>query len=389
MRNAAFVLTAIILGLSSTRTNAQTSTPNQPTQAANHDWTYGGFVDLGYPFDFNHPPNKLFRSRGTAWHVDDVYLDMTAVYVKKKASEQSRWGTELEVQTGKDDEIFGFSATAPNIAGADWLRHVGLANVSYLASAGKGLTLQGGVFGSLIGYDSLYAKDNFNYTRPWGADFTPYLMLGVNASYLFTDKLTGTFYVVNGYWHLADANNVPSSGVQLAYKATPKVTVKETVLAGPHQTNTSLEFWRFLSDTIVEHRTDRLVVAFNGHFSTEQVDESVPFRAWWVAAQLPVRWNVRGPWSVTVRPEYAWDSDGRWTLAEQSVKALTTTLEYRAPHKWANAILRLEHRVDDSRGPGGGFFDDHEASPGVVALTPTQHLLIFGAVFTFDSPSQR
>lgn len=356
---------------------------------SNPDFTYGGFIDLGYLRAFNDPPNKLFRSRGTAWHVNDLHLNMTGAYVKKRASEQSRWGAELLVQTGKDDESFGFSATAPNMGGSDVLRHLGLANVSYLAPAGKGLAIQGGIFPSLIGYDSLYAKDNFNYTRPWGADFTPYLMLGVNASYPFNDKLTGTFYVVNGYWHLADANGVPSSGVQLAYKVNPEVTVKETVLAGPHQSNTSFEFWRFLSDTIVERRTERFVFALNGHFSTEKVDESTPFRSWWAALQVPMRWNVQGPWSVAVRPEVAHDSSGRWTLAEQTVEALTTTLEYRAPLKQSSVIFRLEHRVDNSTGSQGGFFDDHEISAGVTALRPTQHLLGFAVIFTFDRTYQR
>jgi Putative beta-barrel porin-2, OmpL-like. bbp2 len=386
---------ALVLGLITTagaQTNpndrrAQVSTPAAPVQAL--DWTYGGFLDVAYPNALNDPFNKLFRSRGTAWHVDDLYLNMSGVYAKKKAMERSRWGTELLVQSGKDDEIFGFSATAPNIGGSAFLRHLGLANVSYLAPVGKGLTIQGGIFTSLIGYDSLYAKDNFNYTRPWGADLTPYLMLGVNASYPFTEKLTGTLYVVNGYWHLAHANNVPSSGMQLAYKATPQITVKETVLAGPHQTNTSLDFWRFLSDTIVERRWDRLVIAGNFHVATENVEAADPFRAWWVAAQLPVRWNVRGPWSVAVRPELARDSSGRWTLAEQTVRALTTTLEYKATYKWANAILRFEHRVDTSTGAQGGFFDDFEVSPGNIALLPTQHLLVFAAILTLDSPSHR
>src|SRR5439155_16858546 len=102
---------------------------------------------------------------------------MAAAYVRKKASEQSRWGTHLTVQGGKDSEVFGFSATAPNLSGADWMPHVGLANVSYVARAGRGLTLQGGIFGSFIGYDSLYARDNFNYTRPWGVDITPYVIM--------------------------------------------------------------------------------------------------------------------------------------------------------------------------------------------------------------------
>lgn len=351
--------------------------------------TYGGFLDASYLRAFNDPANKLFRSRGTTWHVNDLHLNMAAAYARKKLSESSRWGGEFLVQAGKDDEIFGYSATATNMDGSHVLRHLGLANLSYLAPAGKGLTIQAGIFSSLIGYDSLYAKDNFNYTRPWGADFTPYLMLGVNASYPFTEKLTGTFYVVNGYWHLAHANDVPSSGAQLAYKLTPEITVKETVLAGPHQENTSFQFWRFLSDTIVERRTNRFVVAVNGHFSSERVDDVAPLRAWWAAAQFPVRWNVHGRWSVAVRPEVAWDSHGRWTLAEQSVKALTTTLEYRRPYKAANTILRLEHRVDNSTGSEGGFFDDHEISPGVIALRPTQHLLIFAAIFTFDRTAAR
>jgi hypothetical protein len=345
---------------------------------------FGGFGDIGYLRDFNDPSNRLFRSRGTAWHVNELDLNMAGVYVRDKASEASRWGAELLLQTGKDCEVFGFSATAPNIGGYRWLRHVGLANVSYLAPVGKGLTLQGGIFPSLIGYDSLYAKDNFNYTRPWGADFTPYLMLGVNASYPFGDRLTGTVFVLNGYWHLAHANNVPSSGGQLAYKVTARTTLKQTVLYGPHQPDTALGFWRFLSDTIAEWKGDRATLAVEYQASSERVDVPGRPRAWWMAAQLPARWNLRGPWSVSLRPELAWDSDGRWTLYKQTVKAVTTTLEYRFPYRRTNTILRLEHRYDHSRGRDGGFFKDGEVQPGVIGLTPGQHLLIFALMFNFD-----
>ena len=166
-------------------------------------WQYGGFVDAGYLHDFNEPANHLFRSRGTTFHVNEVNLNMAAVYLRKAASESSRWGLEATVQAGDDSLIFGFSATAPDLDGARQLRHLGPTDVSYLAPVGKGLTLQGGIFSSFIGYDSLYAKDNFNYTRPWGADFTPYLMMGVNAQYPFTAKLTGALFVINDYFHLA------------------------------------------------------------------------------------------------------------------------------------------------------------------------------------------
>ena len=356
-------------------------------QPSKQDWGYGGFVDFGYAVDFNYPSNHLFRNRSTTFKVNELDLNMGGAYVKRDAAELSRWGMELKVHGGKDSEGFGFSATAPNVDGSKWLRHFGLANVSYLAPVGNGLTVQAGLFNSLIGYDSLYAKDNFNYTRPWGADYTPYLMFGVNCAYPFTKRMTGTVFVINGYSHLAHANNVPSFGGQFAFKATEHVTFKETVLYGPHQSDTALEFWRFFSDTIGEWKRDRVTVAFEYQVGTEDVAIPGSPRALWNAAQLPVHWTVHGPWSVTLRPEFAWDPDGRWTGSEQMVKAVTTTLEYRYPYKWTSTILRLEHRYDDSRGKGGGFFKDGEVLPGVVGLTPTQHLLILGLIFTFDSPS--
>jgi hypothetical protein len=334
--------------------------------------------------DFNDPSNHLFRSRGTTFHVNEVDLNMAALYLKKATSESSRWGTELTLQAGKDSEVFGFSATAPNLAGSNWLRHLGPTDVSYQASVGKGLSVQGGIFSSLIGYDSLYAKDNFTYTRPWGADFTPYLMMGVNAQYPLTEKLVGTLFLINGYWHLAHANNVPSSGGQLVYKPTDHLTLKQTVLYGPHQTDCDLGFWRFLSDSIVERKGDRVTVAFEYIYSSEVVDALGNPRALMMAGQLPVRWALNKRWSATVRPEFLWDRDGRWTLARQNVKAITTTLELRIPYRRTNTILRLEHRYDDSRGPDGGFFKGAEVQPGLTDLTPTQHILILAVIFTFD-----
>jgi hypothetical protein len=67
------------------------------------------------------------------------------------------------------------------------------------------------------------------------------------------------------------------------------------------------------------------------------------------------------------------------------VKAVTSTIEYRIPYRAASAIIRLEHRWDDSRGPGGGFFSDGVVDPGGLGLTPAQHLLGLGVIVTFDS----
>ncbi len=372
-----------------TSAGPQQEVPAPPPSAAAATeklWQYGALLDFGYLWDNNHPANETFRSRGTAYKVDVPIINMAGAYLRKKASESSRWGMELTLQAGQDTRVFGFSATAPNLPGYRGLRHLGPTNVSYLIPVGKGLTIQGGIFSSLVGYDSLYGKDNFCYTRPWGADFTPYFMLGVNASYPFTNKLAATFFVLNGYWHLANANSVPSWGGQLALKATDHWTVKETVLVGPHQSDTAFEFWRLLSDSIVEWKREPFTAAFEYQGATEKV--SVPAglepQASWMSAQLPMHWAFTKHWAGTVRPEVAWDSDGRWTGFPQTVKAVTSTIEYRVFIRHAIAIFRVEHRFDDSRGSDGGFFYGREIAPGVVGLTPSQHLLVFAAIFTFD-----
>jgi hypothetical protein len=203
-------------------------------------WHYGGFVDLGYSADFNFPENHLFRNRSTTPRVNELDLNMAGIYVKKDVSEQSRLGMELAVHGGQDAKDFGFGVNAPRVPNSDWYRQFGRANVSYLAPVGNGLTVQAGLFNSLIGYDSLYAKDNFNYTRPWGGDYTPYLMFGVNATYPFNDRWTGTLFIINEYFHLQNTNSVPSYGAQVAYKPSEPWTVKETIYYGPDQANTSM-----------------------------------------------------------------------------------------------------------------------------------------------------
>lgn len=348
---------------------------------ASPPWQYGASLDVGYLHDSNYPENHLFRSRGTTFWVNGVQVNMSTLYLSKPPAEKSRWGVQLTLQAGKDADFFGFSATAPNIGGYRVLRQLGPTNISYLV--GKALTLQGGIFSSFVGYDGLYAKDNLNYTRPWGADFTPYLMLGVNAQYPFSPTVTGTLLLVNGYWHLAHSNDVPSIGGQIAYKPAAKVTVKHTALFGPHQANTALSFWRSLLDNTVEWKNERITAAFEYFVGTENVDTTGQPRALWMSTQLPIRVALGSHVNLAIRPEVYWDRDGRTTLYRQTVKANTTTLEYHHPYGEANVILRLEHRIDDSRGPDGGFF------AGSSALTPTQNLLIAAVLLTFDSTVPR
>jgi len=362
------------------------STRPQGVRAEAQLWHYGAYLDLSYGLDFNFPSNHLFRNRTTTPRVNELDLNMGMAYVRKDISSQSSWGLEFAAQGGEDAKNFGFHVNQPKVGSSDQLRHFGRANVSYLAPVGRGFTLQAGLFNSLIGYESLYAKDNANYTRPWVGDYTPYLMFGINASYPVNDQLTATLYVINSYFHLSHPNNQPSYGGQIAYKPSARWTLKETIYYGPEQADTSIEFWRLFSDSIAEWKDEALTLAFENQIGTEVLAVPGRPRTFWWGAEFVARWNINGPWSVAVRPEFYWDRNGRLTGFEQFVKAVTSTLEYEVPYWWTNAIFRLEYRFDESTGPGGGFFKNGNFPTGQPMLTPGQHLLFFALLWTFDSP---
>lgn len=350
-------------------------------------WRYGAYLDIGGIVNFNVPENNLWRSRATASRHNQAAPNMVLAYVRKDVSEASRWGMELGAQGGYDSVDFAFLQGESKVGGADVLRHVHRANASYLAPLGNGLTITAGLFNSLMGYESLYAKDNANYTRSWIADNTPYMMFGVNAAYPVNDRLTVTAFVINRYYHLAYTVAQPSYGGKWSYALTPRLTAMQTLYWGPDQTDASLEFWRLYGNHILEWKGDEVTVAASYDVGTENIaDQPGSPRAFVMGGNLMVKWHVAGPWSVALRPEFYWDRNGRWTGAEQFVKAITSTIEYKLPYRWTNTMLRVEHRYDESTGVGGGFFRRGEISSGVFGLAPSQHLVVFGLLCVFDSP---
>jgi len=360
--------------------------PETPTNSSS-SWRYGAYLDAGFSVNFNFPDNDRWRSRTTTFRHNQAAPNMVLAYVRKDVSEASRWGMELGVQGGYDSVNFAFLQGEKKVDGADGLRHLHRANASYLASVGNGLKVTVGLFDSLMGYESLYAKDNVNYTRSWIADHTPYMMFGVNAAYPVNDRLTVTAFVINRYYHLAYTVAQPSYGGKWSYALTHRLTARQTLYWGPDQTEASPELWRLYGNHILEWKGDEVTIVASYDIGTENIaDRPGRPRTFVMGGNFVVRWHVAGPWFVAVRPEFYWDRNGRWTGSEQFVKAVTSTVEYALPYQGTKTVVRMEHRYDESTGTGGGFFKNGESSFGVPKLTAGQHLLLFGLLLTFDSP---
>lgn len=365
----------------------QPSAASAEPATSTRDWRYGAYVDVSYVGNLNFPDNHLWRSRSTASHHNELSPNIGLAYVRKDATGVSRWGMELGFQGGRDSEEFAYLPGERAVDGGDVLRHIHRANVSYLAPVGNGLLVTVGLFNSLMGYESLYAKDNGNYTRSWIADYTPYMMFGANAQYSVNDRLTVTAFVINRYFHLAYTVAQPSYGGRWSYKLTPQLTATQTIYWGPDQRNTAFQFWRLYGNHILEWKGEAVTVAASFDIGTESIAEQPGSpRTFVMGGNMVLKWHVSGPWSVALRPEFYWDRNGRWTGAEQFVRAMTSTVEYEVPYKWTTMALRVEHRYDESTGAGGGFFKSGESRPGVISLTPGQHLFLMGILLSFDSP---
>lgn len=372
-----------------------TSTPPPPAENSEQEqstkslWRYGAYLDLTYPIDFNFPENHQWRSKVTTQRVNDLNLNMALAYVRKEANESSRWGMEFALQTGRD--VDGEVPNASDRFGhpyepAETFSHFSRANVSYLAPIGTGLTITAGLFNSFIGYDSFYAKDNFNYTRSYLADNSPYFMFGVSAQYRFNEAVKGVFYVINRYNFLSYPNNLPSYGTQVSWAASPRVTFIQNLYYGPDQSNTNIQYWRFFSDSILEWKRDAFTVAFAYDIGTERaIPQAGDRQVFWTGGAIWTRWQLAQPWAIAVRPELYYDPDGTLTGARQFIKAVTTTLEYKWLYRWTTTLFRLEYRFDHSTGPQGGFYTGGQVAPGIIGLTPSQNLLFFSVLWSFDS----
>jgi hypothetical protein len=330
-------------------------------ELGNRGWHFGSYVDLGYVYNFNQPANGFWRSKGTTYEVNNPRVNMFMGYVQKDATpDESRWGLEFGAQGGIDtDNLVTESPPKANkpIEHADTLRYFYRANASYLFPVGNGLEVTGGLINSYIGYESYHAIDNPNYTRGYILDNVPYFLFGAQATYPVNKRLTVSLFSVT-------------------------LTFTQNLYYGPDQESTNLQFWRFLSDSILEWKSDKFLLAFAYDVGTEkQAQLAGDPRFVWMASAVWAKWHVSGPWSVAVRPEVYWDPQGLITGAEQLIHAYTTTVEYIFSFWTFNtAAAMLEYRYDRSTGSGGGFFKGADNR-----LAPNQHQVLLGLMWAFDS----
>ena len=249
------------------------------------------------------------------------------------------------------------------------------ASVGYRAAIGRGVLLEAGIYPSHIGFKSFLSKDNWNYTRAWQGEFSPYYQTGIKVSTVLSDRWSAQLHVVNGWQIVGETNDAKSIGTQVAY-ASDRVSVTFNTLAGPELPNDD-DHWRTFGEVIAVFRaTPALQVAAVFDAAFQSRPGQAPAR--WQAAVAAARFACSNRTALALQTEVFHDPDNGISGSPQTLTGATATLEHR-PHP--QLILKVEGRYDRStRAVFSGRIPENDGTP---EGRRRQALVVLGAVATF------
>jgi hypothetical protein len=317
---------------------------------------FAGFVDGYYGWNSNDPyshENFVPGTGTTAKRSDEFALNLACLEV----SSDAKLGFKLSVVAGNGTEIVHAGEPDGTGTGSSTYENIYEAWISYKAT--DRLTLKGGIYPSHIGFEGFYSKDNWNYTRSWLGEFSPYYQAGVNAAYKFDDHWSGELHLLNGWQIIGENNDSKAIGGRIAYSG-ERLSASLNTFSGPELANND-DDWRHFGNLLVSYALD--------HGRQELPDADA---ADWTGIGGYARFALSDKSAIAIRAEQFDDPDNGISGTAQKLREGTLTFEYRPVER---LILKLEARHDDSTEP---VFQEEGRS-----FSDAQTLIVFGAIATF------
>jgi hypothetical protein len=336
----------------------------------------GGFVDAYYAYNGNRPADhaNFFPGVGTsAKRHNEVSVNLAQVDL---TLDPQPVGFRLALGFGTSTEVVhSFEPSGPFVGPEVW-KHIVQASVQWNTGLGRGLLLEGGVYPCHIGMEAFQTKDNWNYTRSWLGELSPYYSAGLKLAYPFNDSWSGQLHFLNGWQTIGDNNDGKSLGGQLAYAAS-KLSVSLNGFVGPELAGNNDDL-RLMGDVVVTYKvTPSVALGLSADAATEGRPDGSDVG--WAGVGLYARFAPpEGRTALALRAEYYDDEDGAISGIAQTLKEVTATLEHRpADH----LILKLEGRYDKSS--ADVFGRDVLDVDGAPLRKDSQFIILLGAVAHF------
>lgn len=318
-----------------------------------------GFVSSSYSYNFNRP---LFPVNGyRVFDFDDksFKIDVAELVLQKPTPHAGDGGFRVDVAAG---------GSIPRVTAAAGLFRDAFGNgqdidlqqgyVSYLANAGRGLRLEFGKFVTHFGYEVIDGYDgwNDNATRSLLFGFAiPFTHTGFRAAYAFSDRVSSTIMLVNGWDDATDRNQQKSVGAQLSLTPMAALTVILNGMYGAERPDNSRDPRTLLDLVAMWKPAGRVALGLNLDHGRERNGASPGRNARWDGAAAYIRIGVSEKFSLIVRAEQFGDWDGARTGLIQRLSEITLTPELRPTRGFVvRGDLRLDHSDEE-------VFENHGA----------------------------
>jgi len=160
--------------------------------------TINMLFDGYYEYNFNNPIGRVNLLR--AYDVSSNAFSLNqADLVMEHAPDPSngkRFGARIDLQYGQATETL--QGNPANEARPEIYRNIFQAYGTYVVPLGSGLTVDFGKWASSLGIEGNYTKDQINYSRSYWFDYLPFYHMGLRATYAFTPRISGHYWMVNG-----------------------------------------------------------------------------------------------------------------------------------------------------------------------------------------------
>lgn len=329
-------------------------------------------IDGYYGYNLNTPVGGVSLLRAYDPTSNSFNLAQANVVVERAPDVDAgrRYGLRLDLQFGQATETV--QGSAANELRPQAYRNILQAYGAYVVPVGKGLTVDFGKWTSALGYEGHYAKDQINYTRSYWFNFLPYYHNGFRATYAFNDKVSATYWLVNGAQQTEDFNGFKSQALLVNLKPHSCVSwnlnyyqgiegrgyvanLNPTFATLPTQPGLPVAEVRpsprgrfHVLDTHASWAaTDRLLLVGAFDYVVSRAEATSP-PVHVIGGGAYARYQLADRHAVAARGEYLSDRGGLFSGITQALKETTATYEY----KLADGFLtRLEYRRDFSNQP--------------------------------------
>jgi hypothetical protein len=315
-----------------------------------------GFVDTTYTYNLNEPETntntlRVFDTRSNGFLINNAQLT-----VEKPVSSESPVGFRTELMFGTDAEVVGNVTTGLGTnasTGSDEIE-VQEGYVEYLAPLGEGLDVKFGKFATLHGAEVIEAKDNWNISRSFLFGFAiPFTHTGFRATYPWSDKLSTTVEVSNGWDLVDDTNKGKTFGFGVSATPLEGVSFSSMYMVGAEQAGDNTNQRHLLDLVLGWQPTEALQLKLNYDYGNEDDGVAYGDNAVWQGLAAYARYQVTDKCALAIRGEFMNDADGVRTAFTSGINGVTDDdvklygLTLTGEHKISSHLLaRLEYRHD-------------------------------------------